>query len=68
MKEYFAAEKENKDYNYKTHESAQKVLYKYITQLKIHYDFSDAEVLKILKAVTKDIEKRLFKKKWWQIW
>lgn len=51
----------------KKKQSAAKALNNYMEQLKIHFDLSDRDIIKVLELALKERKNEMFIKKWWHI-
>lgn len=51
----------------KKKQNAAKSLNNYLNQLKIHFDLSETETIKVLEAVLRERKSKTISKKWWQI-
>ena len=51
----------------KKKQNAAKALNNYMEQLKIHFDLSDNDIIKVLELALKEKRNGIFIKKWWHI-
>ena len=51
----------------KKKQNAAKSLNNYIEQLKIHFDLSNDDIIKVLELALKERRNEIFIKKWWHI-
>ena len=51
----------------KKKQNAVKALNNYLNQIKIHFDFDDKDIVKVLEAALKEKKHEVFVKKWWHM-
>lgn len=51
----------------KKKQNAVKALNNFLNQLKIHFDFNDNDIIKVLELMLKEKKHENFTKKWWHI-
>ncbi len=51
----------------KKRQNVLKSINNYLSQLKVHFELSDKELVDILKIITTQYKKAISSKKWWQI-
>lgn len=62
-----AQKRSNNNIPVKKNQNAAKVLNNYMNQLKIHFDLSDRDIVKVLEAALKERRGANFIKKWWHL-
>ena len=51
----------------KKKQNAVKALNNYLNQIKIHFDFNDRDIIKVLELALKEKKHENFVKKWWHM-
>ncbi len=55
--------KKEAEYNKK----AEKYIFKYLNELKIHFNLTDNQIIKILNSITQKLKKKTNNQNWWKI-
>lgn len=66
MSKYLSVEKQKVSKN--NTQNAQRSIESYISQIKIHFDIDDQEIINILDKILKSIKNNNTPKKWWRFW
>lgn len=68
MRGDFSAAERKVGGNARKHQDVKRLLNNFITQIKLHFDLTDEDIIEVLDSLLKSRRDKYPQKKWWQLW